>query len=71
MDPDSKLPLAKRTCDECRSDYFAERSTMASLCPECAHRLYGYPRCAHVFIDGRCRICHWDGSTSDFAKTRR
>jgi len=43
---------------------------MAALCPECAHRLYGTPACAHKMADGRCRHCHWDGSVSTYLKTR-
>lgn len=57
-----------RRCDECGSDYFADSSRMARLCPECAHRLYGYPRCDHSFADGRCTKCGWDGSGSDYLR---
>lgn len=39
---------------------------MPQLCPECAHRLYGYPNCDHDFVDGRCRLCRWDGSVSNY-----
>lgn len=45
---------------------------MASLCPECAHWLYGYPNCAHDFIVGPgkryCRRCGWDCSRSDHVR---
>ncbi len=60
-------PAAKKTstCNECSSTYYTERSEMASLCPECAHRLHGYPACKHQFQNGRCERCYWDGSTSD------
>ncbi len=44
---------------------------MESLCPECAHLLYGYERCEHDFVEGRCTRCHWDGSVSDFGKSLR
>lgn len=54
----------ERTCDECGSCYFADASAMAGLCPECAHRLYGYPACTHEFHHGRCHHCGWDGSCS-------
>ncbi len=61
-------PLTKQ-CDECGSVYRASKSQMAALCPECAHYLYGYPNCAHEFEHGRCVLCHWDGSVSDYVKT--
>ena len=53
-------------CDECSSDYFAATSQMAKLCPECAHWLYGYPKCTHDFVQGRCVACGWDGSVSAY-----
>ena len=53
-------------CDECGSEFIAGGSAMAGLCAECAHRLYGYRACAHVFKDGRCTLCGWDGSVSGF-----
>jgi hypothetical protein len=43
---------------------------MSELCPECAHRLYGYDNCSHVMSEGRCVKCYWDGSISDFLKRR-
>lgn len=42
---------------------------MAALCPECSYVLYGYERCDHNFINGRCVKCHWDGSISDYGRT--
>jgi hypothetical protein len=59
-----------RSCDECESHYFAVTSYMDKLCPECASLLYDYPNCEHVFVDGRCEICAWDGSRSEFLRTR-
>jgi hypothetical protein len=59
------------TCDECTSLYFRETSTMAALCPECAHQLYGYERCEHNFRSERCIKCFWDGSISDLLDGRR
>jgi predicted RNA-binding Zn-ribbon protein involved in translation (DUF1610 family) len=53
-----------RCCDECGSDYLAESSQMLSLCPECAHHLYGCLWCPHLFAGGRCSRCGWDGSVS-------
>ena len=59
----------ERECDECGSGIFADRSPMAGLCVECAHRLYDYPACVHDSLEGRCRLCRWDGSQSEFLKT--
>ena len=56
----------RATCDECGSPFRAERSAMAGLCAECAHLIYGYDACRHEFVDGRCRRCGWDGSTSAY-----
>ena len=60
-----------KCCDECESEYFAETSQMAKLCPECAHRLYGYPPCDHVFHVGRCSKCGGDGSVSEYLSALR
>ena len=57
-----------RTCDECGSAYLTSASQMASLCPECAHILYGYPYCEHVFRDGECVKCLWNGSRSEYLR---
>jgi hypothetical protein len=59
------------TCEECLSRYYSELSQMKSLCPECAHRLHGYPPCNHRFLNGRCELCYWDGSVSDFVTTEK
>jgi predicted RNA-binding Zn-ribbon protein involved in translation (DUF1610 family) len=53
-----------KSCDECGSLFYAKASSMDALCPECAHTLYGYQACAHIFKDGRCLKCFWDGSVS-------
>lgn len=63
-------PRELRRCDECGSDYFADSSQMAKLCPECAHLLYGHPPCAHSFDHRRCTACGWDGSRSDYLRSR-
>ena len=60
-----------RCCDECGSHYFAAASQMSRLCPECAHWLYGYPRCAHSFAGSTCSWCGWDGSASEYVRGRR
>ncbi len=57
-----------KCCDECGSDYFAHTSQMLWLCPECAHWLYGYPPCAHEFVQGRCSKCGWDGAVSAYLR---
>lgn len=55
-------------CDECGSKFFKSISKMVNLCPECAHILYGYPNCNHVFVNSRCVYCFWDGSYSEYIK---
>ena len=55
-------------CDECGSKFIKAKSKMMSLCPECAHILYGYENCNHQFKNGKCELCHWDGSRSDYIK---
>ena len=62
------MELEKNRCDECGSLYYPSSSKMKSLCPECASILYGYPNCKHVFENGRCINCYWDGSQSEFVK---
>ena len=49
-------------CDECTSRYFLDSSRMTSLCPSCAHWLYGYEPCSHDGLP--CGNCGWDGSRS-------
>lgn len=58
----------KAKCDECESHYFADSSKMTNLCPNCAHKLYGYPNCIHDFKDGFCTQCGWNGQESDYIK---
>ncbi|MBQ9543143.1 hypothetical protein [Ruminococcus sp.] len=53
-------------CAECGSVFLRAASQMPGLCPECSHRLYGYDDCDHVFENGRCTKCLWDGSISEF-----
>jgi len=55
-------------CDECKSDFLTVSSEMPNLCPECAYWLYGYKKCTHEFINGRCIKCHWNGNTSDYTE---
>ena len=55
-----------KICDECESQYFSDTSQMAKLCPECSHYLYGYENCIHVFENGRCTKCNWNGNTTKF-----
>ena len=55
-------------CDECGNLFFKESSQMETLCPECAHILYGYKNCDHKFQDGRCIYCYWDGTKSEYVK---
>ena len=60
----------KVICVECESDYFKDSSEMYELCPECAHKLYGYPNCEHKFDNGKCAICGWNGNSSEFIKQK-
>ena len=55
-------------CAECNSQYFTDSSEMASLCPECSHKLYGYKNCEHKFKDGRCIKCFWNNKQSVYLK---
>lgn len=56
-------------CDECESEFYKSASKMKGLCPECAHVLYGYPKCNHVFKNGKCVYCYWEGKQSDYIKS--
>lgn len=58
-----------RNCFECEGDYFADTSEMEHLCPDCSHFLYGLINCEHVFKNGRCSNCYWDGKNSDYVRT--
>ena len=55
-------------CEECKSEFFSHVSKMASLCPECSYILYGYKNCDHIFKDGRCIYCFWNGNQSEYLK---
>lgn len=55
-------------CAECGSKFLVSSSSMISLCPECASIIYGYPNCNHIFKNGRCIHCYWDGSRSEYIK---
>ncbi|MBQ8896376.1 MAG: hypothetical protein IKM32_04340 [Clostridia bacterium] len=56
-------------CDECGSEFIRERSKMTSLCPNCAHLIYGYENCKHIFENGKCVLCLWNGNESDYIKS--
>jgi hypothetical protein len=53
-------------CQECQSQYFSKTSRMIDFCPDCAHYLYDLENCDHIFENGRCVKCYWNGKTSDF-----
>lgn len=55
-------------CDECGSEFLKKSSHMINLCPECAHYLYGYTNCKHIFENGKCIYCYWNGSESNYIK---
>lgn len=57
-----------KICIECESEYFADTSKMEELCPECSHILYDYENCNHIFKNGRCIYCYWNGNKSEFVK---
>lgn len=57
-------------CDECESEYYKESSEMIGLCPDCSHKLYGFPNCEHKFENGKCVKCGWNGMTSEYLKNR-
>lgn len=57
------------TCAECGSEFLKSKSKMEELCPECAYWLYGYENCKHIFKAGKCTLCLWDGSKSDYIKS--
>ncbi|WP_091508628.1 hypothetical protein [Flexibacter flexilis] len=61
------LPIISK-CDECRSEFFAQVSPLPQLCPECASVLYGYANCQHVFENGRCKHCYWNGKSSAYVQ---
>ena len=55
-------------CDECGSSFLLAASRLKGLCPECAAVLYGYENCSHVFRNGTCIRCLWDGSRSTYVR---
>lgn len=55
-------------CIECGSEYLKSKSKMKELCPECAYILYGYENCKHIFKNGKCIKCLWNGQKSDYIK---
>ena len=56
-------------CEECGSEFLRSSSKMKGLCPECAAVLYGYEKCEHIFRNGRCVKCLWDGSSSGYIRS--
>lgn len=60
-----------KICNECESEFLTTASKMENLCPECAHRLYGYENCEHLFENGRCTHCLWNGETSNYLKNQK
>lgn len=55
-----------KVCDECESEYYRDSSEMISLCPNYAHKLYGYTNCKHKIENGRCIKSFWNEKTSDY-----
>ena len=60
----------KTVCTEWKSEYYKDSSEMMYLCPDCAHRLYGFSNCEHEFESGKCSRCSWNGLTSEYLKNR-
>ena len=71
---DNEMKSGISVCAECGSRFLKSASHMKELCPECASLIYGYENCSHIFENGICRVCLWDGSrseyTADLAKKR-
>ena len=66
------MPMDKEKigiCEECGSEFLLSSSKMMSLCPECTHILYGYENCNHVFKDGKCIYCLWNGKRSKYIRS--
>lgn len=57
------------TCCECESEFLTAASKMKELCPECASVIYGYENCNHIFKDGKCVKCLWNGNRSEYIKS--
>ena len=55
-------------CTECGSKFLKSKSEMKEVCPECSSILYGCENCKHIFQNGKCIKCLWDGSRSDYIK---
>ncbi len=58
-----------KICDECKSEFLSSSSKMNGLCPECASALYGYENCNHIFEQGRCIKCLWNGNRSEYIQS--
>ena len=56
-------------CDECGSEFILAAAKTKSLCPNCAHVLYGYESCNHVFENGKCVLCAWNDNESEYIKS--
>lgn len=56
-------------CCECGSEFLVTTSKMKELCPECAYIIYGYENCEHIFKNGKCVKCLWNGNRSDYVKS--
>ena len=56
-------------CCECESEFLIAASKMKDLCPECANIIYGYENCKHIFKNGTCIKCLWNGNRSEYVKS--
>lgn len=57
------------TCNECGSRFRPETTEYPSLCPECAHWIYGTTNCNHKFEGSRCWHCLWDGASTAYIES--
>ena len=64
-----KIEKEVKTCEECGSEFLASKSKMSDLCPECSSVIYGYENCKHNIVNGKCTLCMWDGSRSEYIKS--
>ncbi|MGL1900606.1 MAG: hypothetical protein OCC49_00630 [Fibrobacterales bacterium] len=55
-------------CKECGSSFYHMSDSAEHICAECAHVLYGYKNCSHIFREGHCVLCFWDKSESEYVR---
>lgn len=58
------MKVKMKSCIECGTAFNVECSKMKELCPDCAHKHYGYKSCENIYEDNNCTVCFWEGSKS-------